>query len=445
MTPQTLSKSFPSLATLFVRSLYKGELRLPSSTIVDRLLERLDFWSSPEIAPFTDWILSTDSPYILLDAVFDRLLHFTGLRRLHTHNVHFTQTKVDILCHLPILTELDIFLGSVAPGNPIDSLPQALRVSDFAVFYPRSTQPENIPWIPLLHPENLHSLRADLSPRLLGAAVEAIPSFTNVHTLEIPLPASGQNLSILAKFPAVRVLKVNAKKNGPSVGSHPRAPPTFPLLREYTGPYQLLPILIPVATLTHLRVSNCSHKDFITMLRAIGRPNSITSFHAEFSQFTTAAFLALLELLPRLAELAIRTVFDSIHSMFLRESYDDLKLKDDEIVDGRHAPPSTFFLALPTFSTLPPNLERLAISWECYDLHMDELVAYRLPKFEQLRDALLIKCPRLTWLYVDGYYFMHQWRTTPEGVAKEETATNFLDAYGQRQGAETFCKWWEWS
>jgi hypothetical protein len=68
-------------------------------------LGRLDFFSSSEIAPFvrdchiSAWkynkggpskqSLSTDMPYILLEVLFQRLVHFAGLHGLEAYNIHF--------------------------------------------------------------------------------------------------------------------------------------------------------------------------------------------------------------------------------------------------------------------------------------------------------------------------------------------------------------------
>ncbi|KAJ7323554.1 hypothetical protein DFH08DRAFT_969104 [Mycena albidolilacea] len=97
---------------------------LPSAAEVDRYLERLAFFSSTEIAPFVRYCdvsvreswqispssdpLSADTPYILLDALFDRLEQFPGLQ-LQARHIHFTHVRADILCGLPTSSGLRIF------------------------------------------------------------------------------------------------------------------------------------------------------------------------------------------------------------------------------------------------------------------------------------------------------------------------------------------------
>ncbi|KAJ7096095.1 hypothetical protein C8R44DRAFT_989397 [Mycena epipterygia] len=407
---------------------------LPSPTEVDRRLERLNFWCSAEIAPLvrycditarkswehrnsSEWSFSTDSPYILLDALFERLLHFTGLQRLDASSVHFTQARVDTLCRLPILSELGVYWCTVAPGECIVPAPQALRVSDFCLVSDDKLEYGDNYWIPLLHPDHLRALRAEFNPR----TVQAIPSFTNVHRLSVTmdLPTPAQNLVILSKFPAVRVLELGGKgllTDALALRPREQASAVFPLLREYSGPYQPLPLFLPLTTLTHLIIPRCSPQDFITRVQGIQDPN-ITLFYVEFNKFDNPTFNTIMELLPRLTELLIRIVVPSASCMFKREIFDARKLKDDEVVDGRLGDsiragfkPSTFFLKLADAPILPPSLERLAISWECYEEHFDELSAYKIPDFTQLRDALVARCPGLTWLWLDGFYFMFQWR-----------------------------------
>ncbi|KAJ7185810.1 hypothetical protein C8R46DRAFT_1343003 [Mycena filopes] len=431
-------------------------------------LERLAFWTSPEVAPFVrycdiwahqerykeskeqaEWSFPTDTPYILLDALFERLAQFTGLKQLHAHHIHFTQTRVDILCRLPIVPfELGIYWCSVTPGERIDSSPRALRVSDFILGHSRKSDDGADYWFPLLHPEHLRSLDTEFDSRCIGRT-DGIPLFPNVHKLTAqPHPTPSQNRVILSKFPAVRVLNILGMTGELSLGISAQTPPILPLLREYTGPHQVLRMLTPAATLTHLRTSKCSHMGLVTTLQGIG-PNNIVSFHTSFSLFDSTILGTLVELLPHLTEFVIHIIVDAIGPWFARGHRDlnKFRLKDDEIVDGKFGDtyrvdfqPSMFFLALSNTPALPSGLERLAISWECYDLHYQELSAYRLPKFVELRDALVKRCPRLAWVFFHGYYYRFEWRITPDGAVKEETKTTFFDAYRQSYGPDAF---WE--
>ncbi|KAJ7185808.1 hypothetical protein C8R46DRAFT_1207925 [Mycena filopes] len=436
----------------------KGALLLPSPTKIDQYLERLAFWTSPEerygdSEEKAEWAFSTDTPYILLDALFERLAQFTGLKQLNARYINFTQARVDIICRLPITPfELAIHRCSVAPGERTEPSPRALRVSDC---HSRKSDDRADHWIPLLHPKHLRSLDTDFDPRCIGRA-DAIPFFPNVQKLTAKLhPTPSQNRVILSKFPAVRVFKVHAfeKTDDLSFEISAQAAPILPLLREYSGPHRTLRMLTPAATLTHLRTSKCRHMDLITTLQGIG-PNSIVSFHMWFSQLDNAGFGALVELLPHLTELVIHISVATTDPLFARSSsdleeweWDAFKSKkDDQIVDGKFGDdirldfkPSMFFLALSNTPTLPPNLERLAISWECYrDECYGQLSAYTLPKFAQLRDALVEKCPRLAWIFFNGYYYRFEWQITPDGAVKEETKTTLEEAWQECYGYDVF-------
>ncbi|KAJ7185781.1 hypothetical protein C8R46DRAFT_1288858 [Mycena filopes] len=293
-----------------------------------------------------------------------------------------------------------------------------LRVSDFTLFSGGDH------WIPLLHPERLHSLATHFDPKFTGPTA-AIPFFPNVHTLT----TSSQNRVILSKFPGVRVLNIEGTTGDRvSHGISAQTPPIFPLLREYTGPHQVLRMLTPAATLTHLRTSECSHMGLVATLQGIG-PNSIVSFHAEFSQLDSAILSTLVGLLPHLTEFLIDIVVDAIEPWFARGRWDhsQYELKDDEILVGKYGDtlrvdfqPSTFFLALSDTPAFPSGLERLAISWKCYERHLDVLSAYKLPKFEQLRDKLVGGCPRLARVFFHGHYYRFEWQITPDGLVKRD-------------------------
>ncbi|KAJ7451665.1 hypothetical protein FB451DRAFT_1409751 [Mycena latifolia] len=451
----------------------KGVLLLPSESAVERCLERLNFWSSAEIAPFvrycsispwSSWtrkdldLSPTDSPYILLDALFERLVCFTGLQRLHADGVHFTQASVETICRLPTLSELSVTRCSVAPGERIIPSPRTLRVSSFCIRPKVEVELEHGDdfWIPLLHPDHLHKLIAIFCPRLLGRAVHTIPSFPRVHELAatMNLPTSSENLFILSKFPAVQVLSI-ADKGPLSVG--PGAPPRahvsadFPFLRRYTGSYKTLPLFLPVATLTHLTTASCNSRDFITQMQAIQRPNSITTLHATFNSFNNTTLNALVSLFPQLIELRFDIVFPTEDDMFQGDFSEFPHLfKKDMLVDSMCGgddirvgfKPTKFFKALADSPTLPPTLERLSLSWECDERYTGVPSAYKLPDFGQLRDALAAKCPTLSWLRLDGYYYFYQWRINMPDCTVEDTADNFLDAYSMREHSENF--WDEW-
>ncbi|KAJ7677799.1 hypothetical protein DFH06DRAFT_1421964 [Mycena polygramma] len=412
------------------------------------------FWSSPEIAPFvrsccistkdvpryekdsSEWTCATETPYILLDAVLERLARFTCLQRLEARDLHFTQARVDIISRLPPLSKLLVRWCTVAPHEHIEPLSHTLHVSEFDLSPGHNKEKGNEFWIPMLHPGHLRTLRARFNPRCMSRPVD-IPAFPIVQSLDafMDLPTPAQNISILTKFPAVRVLRLGGKGLSTAAVSS-RLPAVFPHLREYSGPYEALPLFLEADGLKHVATSKCGPQDLISRIQNI-RPN-ITSIHAQFNKLDIAAFSTLMALLPQLMELILRIRVSSIDDMFKRETYNFKKLGKDVLVHGRFGDslrtgfnPSTFFIALPSMPALPPKLERLAILWECYALEdVEELCAFKVPDFAMLRDTVRAQCPGLKWLYLHGFYFMLEWRDC-DGKVSERTAKNFMDGYEQ--------------
>ncbi|KAJ7508386.1 hypothetical protein B0H11DRAFT_2304229 [Mycena galericulata] len=352
--------SFPHLFAAFEFTPYStgsyGAPLLPSPTEVHRRLERLNFWCSSEIAPFVrycnitardSWIhrlgdpsgrsISTDSPYILLDALFERLMRFTGLQRLHAHQIHFTQASVDILCRLPHLSEIRVYWCTIAPEKRIEPSPQALHVSDFDLIHDDRIEYKDDHWIPLLHPDHLRALRVSFNPRSMAQILHTMPSFPNVYKLgaTMKFPTAFQNVSILSKFPAVRILNLKLRGDGLLTNApHAPASAVFPL-QKYHGPYQPLPVLLAVASLTHLIISQCSPRDLITRIQCI-QSHSIISFHVKFDNtFNNTVFKSLVGLLPQLKELLISIDVANSARLFKREVFDPRELDDDDVVEGR--------------------------------------------------------------------------------------------------------------
>ncbi|KAF8155016.1 hypothetical protein K438DRAFT_2026556 [Mycena galopus ATCC 62051] len=433
----------------------KGSPLLPSPSEVDLRLERLDFLCSPEIAPVVrfcrisadpyrdsdKWSFFTDTPYILLDAVFQRLGNFTGLQKLHASKIHFTQVGLDNLCKLSNLFELDLFHCPAAPGARIEPSPRALRISNFSIYHDSKTKSGQADdyWFPMLQPDQLRVLTSNFA---LGRTVHALRSFNNVHTLKATMhsPTPAQYLTIMSKFPALRTLKLHGK----GLQSDGLAPTVavFPLLEEYYGPHEALPFFLAATTLRRVQTECGGAEDLSIRIQGIQGRN-ITSLNVKIGAFNTTAFNKIVELLPRLTQLLITTGVSDLDRMFTRMIYDPRKLPNDVVVDGRFGDevrtgfkPSTFFLKLASVPFLPPALERLAICWDCYDDESCfELSAYKVPDFPQLRDALVARCPGLTWLWLHGIYFRFEWRDPmPDGTVKEFTAKNFTDSYVQWGG-----------
>ncbi|KAJ6453441.1 hypothetical protein C8R47DRAFT_1168292 [Mycena vitilis] len=396
---------------------------LPSPLEISRCLERLNFWCSPEIAPFvrsceitrsrkTEWAFAMSSPFVLLDAVFECLALFPRLQRLEASYIRFTPARVDILRHLPSLSELSVFWSTFAPGRYTTSF-SSLRVSNFEEV---RTWHGDVLWIDMLHPEHLHTLRTAFHP---GSDLNCIPSFPNVRTLDVTmyLAHPAQNVAILNKFPALQVLKLRGKNLFIEAVSLP-SPPVLPALTEYSGPYQYLPLFLALDTLAHLTVTSCSPIELISCIAGV-RPN-ITSISVEFdtNTFGIATFGALVDRLPALMAIRIHIAVPSRSALFPSRTHNlQRKFGEDVVVRGRFGnsirtgfKPSAFFSALPNVAALPHSLEHLAISWDCKSLKdLHHRCAYKVPDFSQLRGALTARCPGLRSIYLHGLFFLLEW------------------------------------
>ncbi|KAJ6632235.1 hypothetical protein B0H10DRAFT_2206623 [Mycena sp. CBHHK59/15] len=155
--------------------------------------------------------------------------------------------------------------------------------------------------------------------------------------------------------------------------------------------------------------------------------NHITSLDATFDSFDNAALGTLSGFFPRLTELRIRINFE---------------VEDGAFEDDVNPQATTFFEALAETPTLPPTLERLALCWAFeYEDPENAPTADELPEFAELRDALVVRCPGLTVLWLDGHEFLFRWRKSSlDGTVDEGTAD---DAYDAEVMCADFAAFWE--
>ncbi|KAJ6479625.1 hypothetical protein C8R45DRAFT_1155666 [Mycena sanguinolenta] len=435
---------------------------LPSPSEIDRRIKRLDFVCSAEIAPLVrechiqgqtlssgwyTWSFSTGTPYILLDALFERLARFTGLQRLYASQISFTQARVDILFRLLHLSQVHVSGCTVTSGESIAPPPRALHVSDFHLWHYSGFGHREDYWIPLLHPDHLRVLSVALNSDCIRRAVLTTPTFPNVHTLTASTynMTLSQNLTFLSRFPGVRILRLWGDGHGLDLDAvDVEAGTLFPHLAEYYGPCQPLPLFLASTNLRRMQIDCSPPEEFLSRIQGL----NLTSLHATLTKLDNAVFNKIVEFLPHLAELLLIIDVGDLSTLFRREIYGG-KLPKDEVVDGWSGDcvrsgftVSTFFLKLSSVPFLPPGLERLAIHWKINkDQFYDEYSAYKLPNFPYIRDVFRTKCPALTWLSLDGIFFMLEWQLMSDGTVDEYIGKNFHDGGGLRQSRAIF---WDW-
>ncbi|KAJ7505947.1 hypothetical protein B0H11DRAFT_362563 [Mycena galericulata] len=422
------SLSRPRLFSNFVFYPYVGRghgLNLPVPAEVDTDLQRLTFWASDEIAPLVrsctirPWHDGEDygpgeAPYILLAAFFQHLGRFAGMERLHAMLIHFTQARLTALCRSSVGDVTIDMCRLSAEGIDFSSL--ALNVSSFC-YRDFQLEPQ---WISLLHPRYLRKLQLrnerPSELRFLGNKTDSLPSFSLVEVLSLRMDTSqiSHHLSLLTKFPAVQALSLQPLDPNQHGGPLPEIQfsELFPVLREYTGTSETVPMFLPLRTLERVTVdSRCNPERFVTRLRGVGSPTNVSSLNAKFYGFAHDKLDTICVVFPALAELSI-----------------NIWLFGPEQVSV----PSTatsFFRMLTEKPTLPATLERLAICWDLRG-HNAEPPNCEIPALPALRDALLAGCPNLKCFWLDGHDYLLQWRRWPGGWVVERTATNPRESSG---------------
>ncbi|KAJ6498888.1 hypothetical protein C8R45DRAFT_1210775 [Mycena sanguinolenta] len=422
---------------------------LPLAVVVNRALERLEFWTSDDIAPHVRlckiipwqcqstprwekiglvWSMTwdffvTDSPYILIAPFFESLEKFTRLRSLHAEEIHFTQSAVASLCRAPAITDIQLVRCKVAVGEHIDTTSLCLGVSRFALCDLRIDEIGRL-WIPLLRPECLRELRCN--PRIFGGNVAAAPVFPLVHTLSttVNFPDSTMSyvFSVLSKFPAVEILSMDISMINPEIQPHFPVPPStvLPVLRQYTGPLEMMALFLPRSTLTHLVILRCNFNVLREELNMIQTSN-ILSLHVSLNDFDKESIGFIRPSFPRLKELHVR-IFCQVQN------------RDSDV----HHQIAAACIGLGDPSVLPIGLERMAFRRAIkYKGNVKRALAIDVPEFNNLRDALERDYPALTTFWFDGHNFLFQRRKSLDGV-KEGVATIRADVKEMQRGFNAF-------
>ncbi|KAJ6574550.1 hypothetical protein B0H19DRAFT_1124774 [Mycena capillaripes] len=407
----------------------------PPQAQLDNALERLQFWSSPKVAPhvrlctarynLSRWQGSTQAdggtPHVLVNAFFECLPKFTGLKRLYTDRIQITQLGLTKLCTLPALTYVDLSGSKLAAGEQTDLDSLTLRVATFITRYDQI----NTLWIPLLSRDSLRELNlSDISP----LAKPGVQPFPNVHTLTVNDPPfrSWDTPTIFAKFPAVRIFvsdyRCVLRNMTPAQTSS-----IFPVLEKYTGACENLHIFVQRSTLTHITFdTGFPFQRLLTELQGVTALPSITLLTARFTTSSQNAFGK--------AEIErLFTLFPGLNEL-------QLTLYPDADADSGFTPQPTVFLPMLSASPfLPSTLQSLSLDWDFpFEYGSTESAQGNdpaapapgdIPDFNTnsgLRNELIARCPRLSYIFLDGYHFLYVWWKT--SWVWEATAHGFDDA-----------------
>ncbi|KAJ7920161.1 hypothetical protein B0H13DRAFT_2656488 [Mycena leptocephala] len=405
---------------------------LAPTPIVERALKRLKFWSSAEISSFVRTChitpgtgdpghMSHQYSRRLLDAIFERLPRFSGLRRIHAFRVEFSQKCVESLCSLPLLTHLDIDHCSVSSDARIDPSGLTLRITSFVYRDGRRFEDPSR-WVLMLHPDHLCQFTAFPCGPLFDNIIDNVPRFPRVHKLSVgmSLETMSENCSILAKFPTVQSFSLEVMSGLPpsDAGSLSKMLPT---LAEYTGSYDTLHMFLGRPALTRLTIKICRAEKLIDELKRVQSHNNVTSLDVTVFDFANDEFIMLLRLFPQLKELRISI---SLH----------WHLSATIMIQTLACNPSA----------VPSTLERLALSWNFTVPGTANYspTIHSLQQIVLLRNTLTARCPGLAALWVDSDAIIFRWQKSE----KDETVTERVarDAASARdiRDSEDFDEFW---
>ncbi|KAJ7270046.1 hypothetical protein B0H12DRAFT_822167 [Mycena haematopus] len=277
---------------------------------------RLEFWTSPEIAPFVHQCLLTGgasyhTPWPGGDKFFDSFHHFTNLRHLNIVDVDYNPTFLRNLRLLPNLTHLGVLYSQLSKSvidSDLETFP-LLEISSFTYLGVGSPQH----WFPFLRRTKLRCFSTPFDAWLCAQLLSGDP-FPYVTNLGLQMDEAFTlftNLRVLANFPATEVLTIRARQAGQSFdGSERDRTPLLGVLtalKQYQGPDDLLDVLLPIPSLHRLILPVRGLPRYqLNRIRAINVPNHITSLDIGFFDFVHGNLCDLCDLFPHLTDLRIK-------------------------------------------------------------------------------------------------------------------------------------------
>ncbi|KAK7047033.1 hypothetical protein R3P38DRAFT_2877925 [Favolaschia claudopus] len=390
----------------------------PDKNKLDDALERLAFYSSPEMARKVrtctarintyKWQGSPQredqgSEHVLMNAFFAALPKFTALQEFCANRIQFTRTGLTSMCALRTLRRVEVSACTIANGQHIDRASLTLSIEKFTA---RFDDHMNDLWMSSLSRDTLRDL--EFAEPMGVINVRPFPNVQRLKVHNLP-PHLSDTLAIFSKFPNLRIYEssyTSVLRNVPPA----QEAAIFPVLEQYTGAFENLTIFLQRPTLTHIELeSGYPVQLLLNHLRGYTYVPNITSFTAFFTsdaenEFGETELNALLTLFPGLREL-------------------ELKLRPDAREDGGFTPQATtFFSKLPSTALLPRTLNTLSLEWDFpYEYGSTESAMGNdpaaplpadIPDLPSLCAALRERCPELIHIYLNGYHFGYVWWNT---------------------------------
>ncbi|KAJ7500804.1 hypothetical protein B0H11DRAFT_1994527 [Mycena galericulata] len=380
--------------------------RRPEDAQTHLTMQRLQFWSSSEIAPLihTVRLYGWRPASVRLDDTFFPELarsfaRLTEVRYVFV-NVDCGRVVIDSLWLLPNLTRLEI--GSQASAIIMDPPPiHPLGISRFKL---RTSAPDTAAdsWLSVLRRDTLHSLSLDtIHGEGLFAQMQDGDPFPNVTVLSLNLQQMPSfNLDLLTKFPAVEVFSLFrgnwAVENLNPIRSGQLLSVLWTTLREYRGPDELLHMLLPIPSLRRLVLPLRRLDDRLRIFSSLDPPcNNITFLRFEAYDFDSEALRHVCRLFPHLVDLHIHVSIYTTRNFIPdpgAEDYEDTNITRWEADD--------FFSNLIDNSPLPANMQKLAIRWE----FIDDIRRVGFPgvDFHEWREKIVVRHPDMRTIWIDA-------------------------------------------
>ncbi|KAF7358954.1 F-box domain-containing protein [Mycena sanguinolenta] len=214
--------TFYPYAALGSHVILPGDIHLPGETEVKRIVRRLRFWTSDEVAPLVKEC--TVAPRLILYEElklgryvhcqnYDVILHtflellprFTNLGKLSSTSIKFRQHFLDALGSLPNLRKIELQKCSLDESVMVRTQLKAVRLLVANTNDLVGVQK----WLSIigLQVRTQLSVQPPYAVPALDFMDGDIPVFPNVMTLEIRIHTLTQDVIALQRFPAVRTLR----------------------------------------------------------------------------------------------------------------------------------------------------------------------------------------------------------------------------------------------
>ncbi|KAJ7684140.1 hypothetical protein DFH06DRAFT_609 [Mycena polygramma] len=379
---------------------------------VDRNMKRLEFWTSPEIAPFVRGCIfsvfcrARDDPSPVFALFFKLLPHFSNLQQFSCLVVKFDRLAVEALCALPKLAQFQL-TGCSLEG---DVAGLVLRVESFLyVEIPGSQMAGSPSWLTILDKTVLRDLKMPSapSPRLL--LERETSDFPNVQNLTLGI-RDWAEISLLSKFPSV--LRFQVQWCPPLNGEQDRKPVLFTQLEAYDGPHEIILFLDPRAAPKHLNITPSDPQLLLERFftaRPILRAVELLLISLYYLQPNVLG--GCLGSFPNLREFRMK-VCDPVNFMM-------------EIPDGEMHTRQTFYDSLITSSPFPQTLEKLYIVWSTQS---DPHTPLALASARATRIALESAHSALKCIWLVSPEFQYLWIRQTDDELSRTTRVNARDS-----------------